>query len=45
MTEHWHGLPREVMEPLCLEIFKSHLDIVLGNCLYLALLEQGFWIR
>jgi len=32
---------REVVESPSLEIFKSHPDIVLGNWIYLALLEQG----
>ena len=31
VTEHWHSLPREAVESLCLEILKSHLDMVLGN--------------
>lgn len=31
VTELWHRIPREVMEPLALEIFKSHLDLVLGS--------------
>ena len=31
MTKHWHRLPREVVESPSLEIFKSHLDMVLGN--------------
>ncbi|KAK4829514.1 hypothetical protein QYF61_005153 [Mycteria americana] len=33
MTEHWNRLPREVVESPSLEIFKSHLDVVLGNLL------------
>ena len=31
VTEHWHRLPREVVESPFFEIFKSHLDMVLGN--------------
>jgi len=31
VAEHWHRLPREVVESPCLEIFRSHLDTVLGN--------------
>jgi len=31
MTEHWPRLPREVTESPSLAMFKSHLDIVLGN--------------
>ncbi|KFQ87900.1 hypothetical protein N337_08700, partial [Phoenicopterus ruber ruber] len=31
VTELWHRLPREAVESPSLEIFKSHLDVVLGN--------------
>lgn len=30
MTKYWHRMPRDV-ESLSLEIFQSHLDMVLGN--------------
>jgi len=30
-TEYWHRLPGEVVEFLSYEMFKSHLDMVLGN--------------
>jgi len=33
VTEHWHRLPRAVVESPSLAIFISHLDTVLGNCL------------
>ena len=33
VTKHWHRLPWEVVESPSLEIFKSHLDMVLGNWL------------
>ncbi|KFV82153.1 hypothetical protein N308_03415, partial [Struthio camelus australis] len=33
VTEHWNRLPREVVESPSLEIFKSHLDTILGNVL------------
>lgn len=41
VTEHWSTLPREVVESPCLEIIRSCLDMVLGNPLEVALLEQG----
>ncbi|KAK4813029.1 hypothetical protein QYF61_005895 [Mycteria americana] len=41
VTEPWHRLPREVVESPTLDIIKSHLDTVLGNWLWVALLEQG----
>ncbi|GAB0182396.1 hypothetical protein GRJ2_000704900 [Grus japonensis] len=33
VTEHWHRLPREVVESPSLEIFKTHLDAILCNLL------------
>ncbi|KAK4830735.1 hypothetical protein QYF61_013185 [Mycteria americana] len=33
VTEHWHRLPREVLESPSLEISKNRLDAVLGNLL------------
>jgi len=33
VTEHWHRLPREVVECPSLEIFKTHLDNVLCSLL------------
>lgn len=39
VTKNWHRLPREAVESPLLEILKSHMDAVLGNVLYMALLE------
>ncbi|KFV81311.1 hypothetical protein N308_01263, partial [Struthio camelus australis] len=33
VTEPWHRLPREVVESPSLEIFKTRLDVILGNML------------
>lgn len=38
VTKHWHKLLRERVASPSLEIFKSHLDVLLGNLL-LALLH------
>jgi len=32
-NKHWHRLPREVVGPPCLELFKPWRDMVLGNLL------------
>lgn len=45
VVEHWNRLPQEVMESLSLEIFKTHLDMVLGNLLSLTLLKKRGWAR
>ena len=41
VTEHWSRLPGEFVDSPSLEILKSCLDMVLGNQLWVALLEQG----
>ncbi|GAB0186851.1 translation initiation factor IF-2-like [Grus japonensis] len=38
VTEHWNRLPREVVESPPLEIFKTCLDMILCNLLYVILL-------
>jgi len=41
VTKHRQRLPRDPVESPSLEIFKSHLDMVLGSLLWVTLLEQG----
>ncbi|KFV79687.1 hypothetical protein N308_14448, partial [Struthio camelus australis] len=33
VTEHWKRFPGEVVESPSLEIFKTRLDVILGNML------------
>ncbi|KFV82264.1 hypothetical protein N308_15344, partial [Struthio camelus australis] len=33
VTEHWNRLPRGAVESPSLEIFKTRLDVILGNML------------
>ena len=41
VTEHWHRLPKEVVESASLEIFQTRLDKVLCSLLWVTLLRQG----
>lgn len=38
LVKHWNGLLKEVVELQSLEIFKTHLNTVLGKLLQLTLL-------
>ncbi|KFV88744.1 hypothetical protein N308_06551, partial [Struthio camelus australis] len=33
LTEHWHRLPSEAVESPSLELFRTRLDVILGNVL------------
>jgi len=39
VTHCWHGLARQLVGPPFSEVFKAHLDMVLGSLLWVALLE------
>lgn len=45
VTEYWRSLPRNDCRIFILKILKRYLDMVLGNLLSIALLEQGGWPR
>ena len=45
VMEHWHSLPREVINSPSLEIFKTHVDDVLCSLLWVTLLQQGVSTR
>jgi len=45
VTEHWNRLPRGVVDSPSVEIFKTHLDVVLCILLQVTLLQQGGWTR
>ena len=45
VIKQWDRLPREVVDSPTLEMFQSHMVIVLGNWLQMTLLEQGDWTR
>lgn len=33
VTKHWNKVPRETVDSPFLEIFRTHLDVILGNVL------------
>jgi len=43
VTQPWHRLFTEVVEPPSSEIFISYVYVIPGNQLYVALLEQERW--
>jgi len=45
MVKHWNALPREVVESPPVQIFKSCLDMLLHNLVWVTLLVQGGWTR
>lgn len=44
-NEHWHTLPRKGVETPSMQTLKGHKEMVLGNYLRVALLEQGGGMR
>lgn len=40
VTEHWHSLPRELLESLSLQILKTHLGAILCNLLWVNSLSR-----
>lgn len=45
MSYHWKRLPRKVAEFPPLENFKSHLDTIPRNVLYLTLCKERGWTK